>query len=418
MKKINFQNLFINISLLLYVIVCCVRYYVDNLVAHNITFIIMIVANMLLIFNMIASRKIKINSKKYFIVALLLYLPSLYKNAYIADHIFLSFAYYFLSISYSILLCFSNVKKSNIEFVIKLFIIFAFMTGIVTWISIFSPNFYIKEFIPLMPSNLHDELILNFTIFNNRMGLTSHYSRNAFFIMLGIIGSLYFYFENKSKFSKLSIIFLLLTMLVVGKRGHFIFLVFSLIIAYFIINKVNIKTIAKFFGIIFIFSMLIFSISKFVPEVNYTFERIFSEHGSDVSNGRFEMYKDIFSMFQRNGYVGIGWNKYASNTRYVHPGVHNDYIQLLCETGIIGFLIVIGANIYILKVAIKYTNKKRNSISFIILTYNIFFMMYSFTGLPHYDVDTYMFYFLINSILFYIDSREIEFNKVNYKKLN
>ena len=121
------------------------------------------------------------------------------------------------------------------------------------------------------------------------------------------------------------------------------------------------------------------------------------------------MYEDIFKMYKENDYVGIGWSKYASNTNYVHPGVHNDYIQLLCETGVLGFIIVIGTNFYILRKAILYVRKNRNSISVVIIVYNVFFLLYSLTGLPHYDVETYMYYFFINSILFYISNFNLEF---------
>lgn len=157
-------------------------------------------------------------------------------------------------------------------------------------------------------------------------------------------------------------------------------------------------------------------IVKVVPEAQNTFNRIFNDNSNDVSSGRFDMYKDIWRMYKQNNYIGIGWNKYASNTGYVHPGVHNDYIQILCESGIIGFLIIIGSNIYILKYAIKYARKSKTAISKIILIYNIFFMFYSLTGIPHYDVETYMYYFLINSILFYISVREINCNKVEMYK--
>ena len=412
MKTVIFKSLSIKLSIFLFVLVSCSRYYIDNFLFNNASIALLFIAIILLVLNMISERKIVLTNKKYFIVSMLLFLPSLYKNAYISDHNYALFVYYFLVVIYSICICFSNITKDEIKCFFKFYLIFSLMTGIVTWFSLFFPNMYVQKFIPLMPSNIRRELTINFLKLNNRMGLTSHYSRNAFFLILGILSSIFFTLENKNnKFSKISLVFLLITMLIVGKRGHFLFLVLSLIISYFIIYRVSIKTFMKFIFIVIIAIVFLGITIKVIPEANNTFERFVNSNNDsvDISSGRFEMYEDIFKMYKENDYVGIGWSKYASNTNYVHPGVHNDYIQLLCETGVLGFIIVIGTNFYILRKAILYVRKNRNSISVVIIVYNVFFLLYSLTGLPHYDVETYMYYFFINSILFYISNFNLEF---------
>lgn len=407
MKKINVKNLMINLSLLIFVLVCTVRYYIDNFFGSNTALVLLIGANILLLINIISNKKIMVTSEKYFIVGILLFLPSLYKNGYLSNRIYEYFLYYFFTITYSILLCFVKIDKNNIKFVLKGFIIFALMTGFVTWLSFFYPEIYISKFIPLMPSNIHQEILLNFTKLNSRMGLTSHYSRNAFYLILGILSSLYFYLDEHKKKDLYSIIFFIITMLLVGKRGHLIFIVLSFIISYFIFNRVSIKVIFKFLGLSVAAIFLCMMIIKLIPETNYTFERIFNNTSEDISSGRFEMYNDIFKMYKNNDYTPIGWSQYASNTAYTHPGVHNDYIQLFCETGFVGFLIVVGCNLYILKKIIKFSQQTKSVLAFVALIYNVFFLLYSLTGLPHYDVETYMYYFLINSIMFYVMSNKI-----------
>ena len=179
------------------------------------------------------------------------------------------------------------------------------------------------------------------------------------------------------------------------------FLIFSFIITYFIFNKVNIKTVLKFICIFLAIGLFTSIAIKINDEAGYVFERLMNNNVMDVSNGRYEMYNEIWEQYKENGYMPLGWAEYASSTNYVHPGVHNDYIQLFCETGIIGFLLIIGLNIKILLNSIKYAHKSKTGISFIILLYNVFFLSYSLTGLPHYDIETYMYYFLINYILFH-----------------
>lgn len=64
-------------------------------------------------------------------------------------------------------------------------IIFAILTSIVTWISFFVPSFYINNILSLFP----DGSSLTYSFLNRNMyhGFTNHYSRNSFYIIVGIL---------------------------------------------------------------------------------------------------------------------------------------------------------------------------------------------------------------------------------------
>ena len=138
---------------------------------------------------------------------------------------------------------------------------------------------------------------------------------------------------------------------------------------------------------------------KFLPGIDYTFNKFFNNNATDYSTGRFDMYKEAYRLYVDNSYFPIGWGQYAKSTNYHHPALHNDYLQLFFETGMLGLFLIIMPNIIFLIKSIKFVNKKHNEISVIILIFNLFFMTYSLTGLPHYDVEVYMIYFIFNSFL-------------------
>ena len=134
--------------------------------------------------------------------------------------------------------------------------------------------------------------------------------------------------------------------------------------------------------------------------VKNVYDRFFVSNKEDVSNGRFAMYEDIANQYKENKCFPIGWSQYARSTNYYHPGVHNDYLQLFYETGIIGFILVIGSNIILLFRSIKFTKKEKNGLGFCVLLYNFFYLTYSATGIPHYDYETYLIFFIFNSFIY------------------
>lgn len=378
------------------------RFYIDKYTVMNFSLALYFGAILLMMIRLITKRTIPQRGNNYIILCICMFIPSLYKNAYLADSVYAVFIYYMFTVAFSAFLFLADPEEGNLEFVLKAFTVFAIITSIVTWISFFSPNFYISNFIPLLPESSQAEALRNFVRFSNRMGLSTHYSRNAFYILLGLIGQIYFYLKNKQRKQLLCIIFFSVTLLIVGKRGHTLFFLAALIVTYFIFYRVKAKTILKFCGIGIVALILLFLCINFIPGTDFIFTRIFETNtaGTSTMDIRFGMYTDLIKQYINNDLFALGWGHYARSTGYSSPGVHNDYIQLICETGIIGFVLVVGSNIIVLRNAIKYCRAQSDVLGFIALLYNVFFLMYAMTGIPHYDVEVYMFYFLINAFLY------------------
>ena len=70
-----------------------------------------------------------------------------------------------------------------------------------------------------------------------------------------------------------------------------------------------------------------------IPEINIP--------KTDLSHGRFSLWKKGMSLFSENPVFGIGWMQFRQTDGTSEDYVHNTYIQWLCETGIVGFVLII-----------------------------------------------------------------------------
>lgn len=240
-------------------------------------------------------------------------------------------------------------------------------------------------------------------------------------------------FENLFK-RRLDVILLLLLIasnLMVGKRSIFIWGIIAIIFTYYVASSTKEKAIKiiKLFTI-FIFAIAIFFITlhyfkamPFLARVVETINDLVS--GDDVTSGRLVLYEAAWDIFKENPLFGIGWGQFIVVTSGQLLSrdliVHNVYLQLLAETGLVGFFAVItpimycyyktfrairllfnkeeGHNHYMWKIGITFS-----------FYYQTFFILYCLTENPFYSM-VYMFiYFLCLAILnsFIVNIRKIK----------
>lgn len=248
-----------------------------------------------------------------------------------------------------------------------------------------------------------------------RAGLASHYSENAMVItvLILILVSLYFIETRKRKKRRIMLLAIIAigALILTSKRAHLLFGFLSLVFAYYIF-KPNQRT-NRMFKVIIIGTIgfaLLYIAQFFVPAIALVFQR-FSIIGDDTeSMTRFSMWALALRSFGKNPIFGIGWNGYKyqffqylynPNTRaerYAYLNAHNVYLQLLAETGIIGFSLYMSGVISIFRKSINaLTMKYRNSsldvkaVLLFSITMQTFFLLYSLTGNCLYDI---MFAFL------------------------
>ena len=144
--------------------------------------------------------------------------------------------------------------------------------------------------------------------------------------------------------------------------------------------------------------------------------KIFEGDKRDFSSGRIVLWKIALDLFKNSPVNGIGWGGFSDYVpSYAKAGdvdgfgvrnVHNCYLQLLCETGIVGFTIIVGSLITILLV-IKRRNDyiAKHSCSYIARIvgmtcygYQCFFLIVSFIDPCMYKV-VFWFFYVISLIM-------------------
>lgn len=398
--KINIKDLLVNLSLLIYSLIILIRPYLIRTLGNKGVLAFFVVSILLLFTCILIFNKLRVNNYAYILLCTFMSVPFFYKNAYIQDGYY-NFLFYFIgSVIFCLILSSIKLSEKNIIYIMKIFLAFALITSLVTWFSLIFPQSYDSIFISLLPLEEQQIVRTDFWQLGMKMGLSNHYSRNAFFLVLGIISCIIMQFKSKKNKYNIYILLFVVTMLLIGKRGHFLFLIAALFIAYFIYEKMSIKKIMNIVKYILFLIILVILAIIFIPGTSNMIERILNTSGGDISTGRFELYEMAWSLFANNSYKPIGWGQFAKSTNYFFAGVHNDYLQLLCETGILGLGLILFSNIYILVKTIGIVRKNNeDAISFGILIYQVFFLIYSFTGLPHYDTETYMVYFIFTCFI-------------------
>jgi len=157
-----------------------------------------------------------------------------------------------------------------------------------------------------------------------------------------------------------------------------------------------------------------------IPELQELFSRFTDVDVSnfeEVSTGRSVYWALCFTKFLEHPLLGIGWygfrNLYQTTIYNLSAGVqgmyldaHNVYMQLLCETGIIGFVAYLIVVIYFLVETIRLlrqdeTDGVRYRTLLFSFAFQIYYLVYSFTGNCLYDYTYYIYVLACCAMLSY-----------------
>ncbi|MCD8012436.1 MAG: O-antigen ligase family protein [Lachnospiraceae bacterium] len=252
-----------------------------------------------------------------------------------------------------------------------------------------------------------------------RAGLANHYSQNGTYIsfVLLAIGAVWLFERTEIKKKKImtSLLFFLsfVALVLTTKRAHFLFCVMTLCIVYFLANPKQIMgRTFKIIVAVFAAIGLLYIGSFFIQPIADLLSR-FSTAGVDSeSTSRLKMWALALQNFMQYPIFGIGWGRFKAlyyanlyqswqSEAFSYLNAHNVYIQLLCETGIVGLLIYLNAIISTLIFTVKALTKGKivedwkRKVLYMSIAFQVFIILYNFTGNSLYDYSIYFYSFAV-----------------------
>lgn len=230
----------------------------------------------------------------------------------------------------------------------------------------------------------------------NAIGLQTSIS-----VIIAIFFALY---KNKISYYLLTILPVIVS-LGTGSRKVIILLVLGTILLFLLKreDKINIKNILKKIIIFLIIVIVFINVSK-MPMFSTVFQRLERTINTFTGNGKVDgstIERNLFvragiDQFLENPILGIGiansgyiTNKVAGWTTYLH----NNYVELLSTTGIIGFSLYYFAYFYIIINCLK-AIRKRNKYINVVLVIFLINLVLEYAYVSYYDKSTYVYLLL------------------------
>lgn len=251
-------------------------------------------------------------------------------------------------------------------------------------------------------------------------GILPHTGSAGCYIYLGLAAYIAkIRLENKkwNRLRRWIILFIFgIAILVIQKRGFILDMIAAVAVLAVLqikkekLGKLSENKLAKVIvGIVLIVVIFTVLYSK-IPLIKDAFDSLvnkFTEEDSTLS-GRTDLYELALSMYKGHSLIGIGWGMFRRNSVGIFGvsdrsyNAHSVYIQLLCETGIIGLGAFLFASLSSLIYGMKKYRKiiksglyvKEKSILEAGIAVQIFFLGYCVSGNPLYDYNFCIAYFI------------------------
>lgn len=262
-------------------------------------------------------------------------------------------------------------------------------------------------------------------------GLTAHYSYNGMLLSAGVLLSAAELWsasdaskdDAKALVPKIVVLLVFaLALLVTSKRGPLLAVVAALVFGLYVGSgkyKFNAFMKISLFacGALIVVAVL----SQFVPQISTVFNRFAEISGglndADATSGRSYLWERAVELWQSSPVFGHGWGTY----RYYWEGrldvatntAHNVFLNLLAEVGVAGILLFLVAATPPF-VGLWRAMSRRSELEFDALAvtfafmFQIFFLVYSFTGSPLYDIESYIFYLPLSCGVWFALSRSAD----------
>lgn len=300
---------------------------------------------------LISKFKIRLNIVNVLWIIFALYITAW--NQDIKNGNILGFFYIILSIYIILIFQNANVWAIHVKNISTFFVIEHAILG---WLFLIFKPLYFQYVVPRFPSDKWLKL-KSYSDDNVLMGLTTHFSSSGIYCSIGLVVAFCSYLQNpKSKWRLFLTLFMAVSLIFTQKRGPLVFAVGACIVMYFLYKRTNYKTILRFIGIGILLALVIIILYNYNDGVKNALSRFIVSEDDDISSGRMPLYNLAIELFVGSPIFGIGWGGYKYEYEHykflggdlAQTHAHNIYLQVLCEIGLLGFIMIYGLMIYTL----------------------------------------------------------------------
>ena len=278
-----------------------------------------------------------------------------------------------------VIIFFVSTPNENYLSLLRFIVIMLIVQIIVTFIQYFGPDTLSKYLMSRNPYPVGKTIAYlkenDISSSHHVIGTLGRYNQlgNLFAMIIPYLWGKYLWDKNdirmNSKYYLTALIASIITIVLTGNRMSMVSFVFGMIIVYYIYNpkKTLIIILISIFGVLVFCKTIVYigleqyysngNIGSPIHKLTSIFIFIadpFSKHGSVTT---FTLSLTLIPYFLRNPIIGIG-NYYRGGYALIYPGSNNvsdaTLMFLLCEYGLIGFLVLIS-----IMIAIVYYCKSR-----------------------------------------------------------
>lgn len=290
--------------------------------------------------------------------------------------------------------------------IMRTLVAFGCVTGVFVGIHYLMGDAFGKIYFPFLSETARDMAEM-YTRGGYYFGLLYNPHEPAGLIVFAIAGFVIWKMVSRSPRWRYSVVGLVLIvpLLLTGKRAIFAIMLLTLTITILMLYGSRKQWIR---GMIFLLSLLVgivifIVISMNNPEIaifnrfNQLFQQVLSRE--TLGSGRLQLYNVAITEWQKNKWFGIGWRAFnaMTTTKFNFTRAHEvncDYLQWLCETGIIGFILSIipvaimaYRSTYVgRKLLLQFKNKTEQWILLFSVFIQIFTLIYAFVEIPFFDI--------------------------------
>ena len=216
--------------------------------------------------------------------------------------------------------------------------------------------------------------------------------------------------NRKKKVEKYLPLLLFVPLLLTGKRAITVIAVVALFLLYLLTQAAN-KRWLKIIGISLLalfaaYGALLIVRANTDSALFARFALLFESDGESlIDSTRLRLWNDAWNMWKRNKLFGVGWGRFVDLSVSVlsysrNHSVNLDYLQILCETGIVGFVLMMTPVITMAVRAIRlgrFAARKglpanEKSIAMFAVYIQFFILMYALIEVPFYSIVFFTYY--------------------------